>query len=452
MFVLGLLFCSSVMIYAQEYTIIKGVVENEWLREVNLFKTVDGRLELYATSHIASDGSFGFLIKPDESGFYAVGQDDRMSFPVYIKRGDEVNVVLRKNKAVLVDKNTKENIQLYKWLDYAHDLWFKAIFFDKTPPTYTYESFFPDLEKFLAGLENLKLSLNSDNELFDSKLKSLIDYEVDYYAINFLYTPRHKHPKRSDWPEFYNSIVRSDKFTDGKVLSFPNGVRILSSYANFAARTQSEENVNIQVCDQIALNVLQDNRLKGEYVLNSLAPRWRTYEQYLYNMEIYGKYLVTPSLKTRAEAIGTRLYETRVGGVAADFTYPDIDGKEISLSDFKGKVVLIDVWATWCGPCKYQIPFLKKLEEEMKDSDIVFLGVSLDEIKDRQKWVDFIKKEQLGGIQLHAGGWSKITKDYKIKGVPHFIVVDRKGNIVSADAPRPSQPELKAILEVELKK
>ena len=55
-------------------------------------------------------------------------------------------------------------------------------------------------------------------------------------------------------------------------------------------------------------------------------------------------------------------------------------------------------------------------------------------------------------MQLHAEGWGKITKDYKIKGIPHFIVVDRKGNIVSTDAPRPSQPELKAILEAELKK
>lgn len=452
LFVLVLLFGSTVIVCAQKYTIIKGVVENQWLREVNLFKTVDGRLEVYATSRVASDGSFGFLIKPEGVGFYALGQDDRMNFPIYIKEGDEVNVVLQENKAVLTGKNTKENVQLYKWLDYAYDIWFKAIFFDKTPPTFTYEQFFPNLEKFLAGLVELKAKLKSGNELFDAILKEWIDYDVDYYAINFLYTPRHKHPKRSDWPEFYNSIISPDKFTDENVLLFPNGIRILSSYADFAARTQLGEQVDLQARDQKALEVLQNDRLKGEYVINSLAPRWRAYEQYLYWMEKYDKYWVTPLLKTRAEAIGTKLYENRVGGVAADFTYTDTNGEEVSLSDFKGKVVLVDVWATWCGPCKYEIPYLKKLEEEMKTSDIVFLGVSLDEEKDKQKWLDFIKKEQLGGVQLHAGGWSKITKDYKIKGVPHFIVVDRKGNIVSADAPRPSQPELKAILEAELKK
>lgn len=451
-FVLGLLFYSSVIVCAQKYAIIKGAVEDQWLSQVNLFKTIDGRLEVYATSNVASDGSFGFLIKPEESGFYSLGQDDRMNFPVYIEEGDEVNIVLRENKASLVAKNTKENIQLYKWLDYAYDIWFSSVFFDKIPPTYTYENFFLDFEKFLAGLADLKANLKSGNNSFDSLLKEWIDYCVDYYAINFLYTPRHKHPQHSDWPEFYNSIIRSDKFTNEKVLSFPNGVRILSSYADFASHTQSEENANGQSRAQIALKVLQNDRLRGEYVINSLAPGWRTYEQYLSCMEMYGKYLIAPSLKTRAEVIGTKLYETREGGIAADFTYPDMNGKKVSLSDFKGKVVLIDVWATWCGPCKYQIPYLKRLEEEMRDSDVVFLGVFLDEGKDKQKWLDFIKKEQLGGVQLHAEGWGKITKDYKIKGIPHFIVVDRKGNIVSTDAPRPSQPELKAILEAELKK
>lgn len=79
----------------------------------------------------------------------------------------------------------------------------------------------------------------------------------------------------------------------------------------------------------------------------------------------------------------------------------------------------------------------------MHGTDVVFLGVSVDEAKDKQKWLDFIETEGLKGIQLLANGWSKITKDYKINGIPRFMVFDKKGNIVSADAPRPSNPELK---------
>ena len=110
------------------------------------------------------------------------------------------------------------------------------------------------------------------------------------------------------------------------------------------------------------------------------------------------------------------------------------------------------MWATWCGPCRGEIPHLKKLEQEMHGTDVVFLGVSVDETKDKQKWLDFIKKEELGGVQVHASGWSKIAQDYKIKGIPRFMVFDKQGRVVSVDAPRPSSPELKEILEKELKK
>ena len=129
-----------------------------------------------------------------------------------------------------------------------------------------------------------------------------------------------------------------------------------------------------------------------------------------------------------------------------------MNGKQVSLSDFKGKVVLIDVWATWCAPCRGEIPYLKKLEEEMKGMDVVFLGVSVDEARNKQKWLDFIEQEKLGSIQVFASGWSKITKDYKINGIPRFIVIDRKGNVVSFDAPRPSNPALKKMLEGALGK
>ena len=226
---------------------------------------------------------------------------------------------------------------------------------------------------------------------------------------------------------------------------------MLSSYVSFAQEENDLKYGDAQYTEN-SLSYLPDNRLKGEYLISSVFRNFKSYGQYLSAMEQYGKYLVTPSLKERAEAVGTKLYDTKPGGRAADFTYPDTGGKMVSLSDFKGKVVLVDVWATWCGPCRQQIPYLKKLEEELHGEDIVFLGVTVDESNDKQKWLDFIEKEDLKGVQLLAGGWSKITKDYKINGIPRFMVFDKQGNIVSVDAPRPSSPELKRMLETELKK
>ena len=95
-------------------------------------------------------------------------------------------------------------------------------------------------------------------------------------------------------------------------------------------------------------------------------------------MEKYGKYFVTPSLKARIEALGAPLYDTKAGSPAADFTYPDVEGNRVSLSDFKGKVVLVDVWATWCSPCRMLNPIIEELADGIKDEAII-AKVNVDE-------------------------------------------------------------------------
>ena len=438
-----LILCLSLPGHAQEYSAIKGFVKGAKLKEVTLYKTVDGSIQACATSRIGADGSFGFLLKP-ETGFYSIG-GERLNFPVYLKGGEQVNIDLLETRAQLNGKNSKENKTLYSWVDYAANIRLKAVFFELTRSNY--EDFFPEFETYVKGLEQLKSKLRSGNKAFDVILSDYVDYATDYYAIIFLHTPREKHPEKSMRPEYYSHIVSARKYTDDKV-QFPEGIKMLISYTSFAYNEDGKK-YDVESYTDDCLSYLGNDRLKGEYVVNNSFRSFKSYDQYLNAMEKFGKYLVTPSLKMRAEAVGTKLYDTKAGGQAADFTYPDVDGKMVSLSDFKGKVVLVDVWATWCGPCRQQIPYLKKLEEEMHGTDVVFGGVSVDESKDKQKWLDFIKTEGLKGVQLLAGGWSKITKDYKITGIPRFMVFDKKGNIVSVDVPRPSSPELKKMLENE---
>ena len=92
----------------------------------------------------------------------------------------------------------------------------------------------------------------------------------------------------------------------------------------------------------------------------------------------------------------------------------------MALSDFQGKYVFIDVWATWCGPCKYEIPYLKELEQKYHGKNITFLSISVDRQKDKEKWKKMILKEGLGGIQLLADKEieSQFIKDYFIEGIP----------------------------------
>ena len=136
------------------------------------------------------------------------------------------------------------------------------------------------------------------------------------------------------------------------------------------------------------------------------------------------------------------------GEPAIDFNYPDIEGNEISLTSFKGKLVYVDVWATWCGPCKAEIPSLQKLETDYHGKDITFMSVSVD--TDKEAWEKMVAEKELGGVQLWADGWSKITKDYAIFGIPRFMLFDADGNVVSTNAPRPSSYEIRELLEANL--
>jgi thiol-disulfide isomerase/thioredoxin len=135
------------------------------------------------------------------------------------------------------------------------------------------------------------------------------------------------------------------------------------------------------------------------------------------------------------------------------FDYLNYAGGQTKLEDFKGKYVYVDVWATWCGPCRAEIPFLKKVEEKYQGKNIAFVSISIDKMKDQQKWRAMIKDKKLGGVQVFADNdWnSKFVQDYKITGIPRFILIDPAGNIVKADAARPSSEDLVKELDLLLK-
>ena len=132
--------------------------------------------------------------------------------------------------------------------------------------------------------------------------------------------------------------------------------------------------------------------------------------------------------------------------------YENHAGGNMSLTDLKGKYVYMDIWATWCGPCIREIPSLKKIEKQFEGKNIEFVSISVDEgrgykgnaAEAYKGWKKMVADKDLGGIQLLAdkGFNSDFVRKYQINGIPRFILVDPNGNIVSADAPRPSNPAL----------
>ena len=123
--------------------------------------------------------------------------------------------------------------------------------------------------------------------------------------------------------------------------------------------------------------------------------------------------------------------------------------EKTTLESLKGKYVYVDVWATWCGPCRAEIPSLKKMEADFHGKNIAFVSVSVDAEKDHDKWKTFVTEKELSGIQLYAGKTvlSEFIKTFEVNSIPRFILIDPTGNVVDADAARPSNPKLKEQLD-----
>ncbi len=130
------------------------------------------------------------------------------------------------------------------------------------------------------------------------------------------------------------------------------------------------------------------------------------------------------------------------GHIAPDFDMFDAAGKKVRLSDLEGKVVFMDIWATWCGPCRQEIPFMAKLAAHYKNNPkIHFVSVSVD--NNVQSWKAMIAKDKPQWTQYIATDKdSKLGTLYNIEGIPRFMMFDKDGKIISINAPRPSEEDI----------
>jgi peroxiredoxin len=129
--------------------------------------------------------------------------------------------------------------------------------------------------------------------------------------------------------------------------------------------------------------------------------------------------------------------QMRPGQTAIDLSLPDLHGKLVSLSELKGKVVLIDFWASWCGPCRQNNPHLKKLYNKYHSKGLEIYGVSLDE--DVESWKKAVRHDKLIWIQvIDEKGWEAPSASaYSVDMIPTSFLIDRQGIIRTINAEGP---------------
>nr|WP_288808473.1 TlpA disulfide reductase family protein [uncultured Sphingobacterium sp.] len=433
----------SVVVFAQQQSNITGTTDATKVKRVGLFKVLNGRLKEIATSTPDALGRFAFRFTPEYEGLYALGsgnaQNQQGLFRFYFKGNENLNLKLTQNDYELTGKNSPENETLYAWDKQA------KTFHDKgTTPggMSTYVDFFPEVEQFKGKLDGIKKSVKTGNPNFDKFFPELVDYDFAYYAISYLYMPRSAHPSKEEMSDFYTQF-NTDRYLTTELLKFPYGDRFMSNIIYRKLDLSSKPTFDQQVA------AIGPDVLKAQYVLQRLEGA-RSYSDFQEMNEKYKKYFTLPEQLERSKAVEARLVETKTGVPAFQFNYPDINGKKTSLADLKGKVVLIDMWATWCGPCRAEESHWEKLNEEFNGKPVAFVGVSVDQ--DKPKWDSYVKEKKLKGIQLHAGSDNELSNAYKVNSIPRYLLIDKAGNLITADSPRPSDPKLKTLLEDWIKK
>ena len=427
-----------------DYTVVSGTIENPKGNVVTIYK---GR-EKIQEFNLNAEGTFSDTLRVAE-GYYSIGHGRERS-TLFLQKGDVIDVTI--NTAQF-----DESIS-YTGVGAENNNYLAAKYLaDERASGDVATVYALEEEEFMAKLNEIKAikeQLLSDSQNLDEDFKSLElrNLEFEHLANLQRYETYHEYFAKKDGfkasEEFLKPLVEVD-YTDGE---------LYESLATYKQLVQGHYSNALRKSDDPA-KIFEELKMKASPVLKEDLANMLNFEVSPNNEhnEAYYKGILALATDEEFKSKLTKKYNKvkllGKGMPSPQFEdYENHKGGTMSLSDLKGKYVYVDVWATWCGPCKREIPYLKEVEASYHDRNIAFVSTSIDKAKDHNLWVEMVKNKELGGIQLFADNdWnSKFVKDYAIEGIPRFILIDPEGKIVTADAPRPSDPKLVKMFE-ELK-
>ena len=423
----------------------KNLQSGRDIYSIHLYKINKGKKIKIAAAPITQSGDFTLSFFPDKEDFFLLGYNDAISVNdhiFYFKPGDELHIAINDTSYTLAGKNTEENKEMERWHNLVCELELHARY-GIYPSSFV--EFFPLLTEKQKAWKSYQQQYTK-NATFNTKFRNLQALDIYHNAFLFLFSPRIAHPQKGDMTEIYQQATLDYITENYNLLAYPYGLELFGFIQSYPHLFGETEEPSTDEYERIAAKI-KDKDFLGEWLLSYIKIDKKSY---IGVKSVQSKYahLLNKEHQEILEQL-VQEYAAKEGSQEfIDFTLEDSNGKAISLSDFKGKIVYVDIWATWCAPCIKEIPSLKVLEKKYEGKDIVFLSISIDQSSDKEKWKKFITARELGGVQLFVGEQKiKFSNAYQIANIPRFMVFSKEGKVLMADAPRPSSAEINLLLD-----
>ena len=445
--------------------IITGDIETRNPKQRVFLETQFGNKLIYG-----KDNKFLFELEDDNALTVNLFISQRSEFPIFAKPGDSIHIEFNEvdlinemeppvfsGSRVVENKYLFELNQVLKYKNTDYDYFYncgETEFLNKIDSLNSLGEIIitryksqpnPDLKGVKSMEGFLKYNLAYFIESYHSKLKYSFRKEVEEKSERFLsyqeslisYNPYLlKNNAYSSFlnKKFYNEIT-NQVLVEGKVEQ-DKGWREFTIEEKF-------EFVDLAFKDKAVKEHLKFWILYGGIEYSGVITKA--------NIERFKQTNPSPRYLKAMKSHFSQIPETlREKGVLPNYTFLDKNDEEKKLYDFKGKILYIDLWATWCGPCLTELKYFEELIKEFEDyqNHIEFIGISLDKESEREKWKDIITSRNFEGIQLIAKNAfeSEVSKDLKINGIPRFLIIGRDGELIQSRALRPRQKEIRKIL------
>lgn len=430
-----------------EYFVINGTVANN-TAETAMVRGNDFEAKI----PIDANGVFADTLHLKNDGFYEL-YVGRERTEVYLEKGKSLSVNLNADEFDESVKYTGDLASVNNFLA-AKYLWGEQKMDSKEVFLLDENNFKQRLSQNQKSLDSLYAANKIDNENFKKKLDEEAKYShalmlENYKDAHRYYSGDETYRVSDDFYDELKNINYKDTLAYRNSAGYQN---LLDAHFNrlvneetFESGDNNQTVMYLKKVNETLPNGYAKDKIMSSYLNFGLKPDESLDEVFT----IYKNSNPNPENLAKLTERYNLLKTITAGNPSPTFNYENHKGGTTDLASLKGKFVYIDVWATWCGPCIREIPSLKAVEKDYHNKNVKFVSISIDEAKDYDKWKAMVSEKDLSGIQLMAdNNWkSKFVQDYAILGIPRFILIDPQGNIVSADAPRPSDPMLRKTLD-----